>query len=126
MFSALSFCMLTLIRYSGLRRALNDIEKPMKIELMYDPAKTPLVDRVAPAATTTAPMEGVQRFVVLKYTYGMVLIQNRTGGRPRRGRGGRPRRNNRLAKSPEDLDAEMEVCLIIEYCMKGVNNLIVS
>ena len=98
----------------------------MKIELMYDPAKTSLVDRVAPAATTTAPMEGVQRFVVLKYTYGMVLIQNRTGGRPRRGRGGCPRRNNRLAKSPEDLDAEMEVCLIIEYCMKRVNNFIVT
>ena len=98
----------------------------MKIELMYDPAKTPLVDRVAPAATTTAPMEGVQRFVVLKLTRGTVLIQNRTGGRPRRGRGGRPRRNNRPAKSAEDLDAEMEVCLLIEHCMKGVNNLIVS
>ena len=98
----------------------------MKIELMYDPAKTPLGDGVAPTTTTIALMEGVQRFVVLKLTRGMVLIQNRTGGRPRRGRGGRPRRNNRPAKSAEDLDAEMEVCLFIESCQERVNNLIVS
>ena len=90
------------------------------------PIKNFVATRYVSTETTTAPMEGFQRFVVLKYTCGMVLIQNRTGGRPRRGRGGRPRRNNRPAKSAEDLDAEMEVCSFIEYCMKGVNNLIVS
>ena len=43
-------------------------ERPMKIEVVVDPAsvKTSLASRVAPADTTgAAPMEGVQRFVVI-------------------------------------------------------------
>lgn len=42
-------------------------EKPMRIEVVLDPAKVPppaLVNRVAPApAAKTAAMEGVQRYV---------------------------------------------------------------
>lgn len=47
--------------------------KPMKIELMFDPAKAPpapLLNRVTPAprpAGGAAPMEGVQRFVDLRF-----------------------------------------------------------
>ncbi|KIK68576.1 hypothetical protein GYMLUDRAFT_725432 [Collybiopsis luxurians FD-317 M1] len=70
------------------------VGKPMRIEIVVDPTKTPsgpsLASRVAPAApvqpTTTV-----------------------TRGGPRRGRGrGGKRRNDRPAKSAADLDAEME------------------
>ncbi|EJC98267.1 uncharacterized protein FOMMEDRAFT_162026 [Fomitiporia mediterranea MF3/22] len=72
-------------------------ERPMKIELIFDPSKVPpppLASRVAPAAKSAAGgarMEGVQR----------------TGGRPRRARGTRTK-NQRPQKTVEDLDAEME------------------
>ncbi|OCB86610.1 mRNA export protein mlo3 [Sanghuangporus baumii] len=73
-------------------------ERPMKIELIFDPAKVPppsLTSRVAPAtpaaATGGAPMDGVQRT-----------------GRVGRGRRGRRVRNTRPQKTAEDLDAEME------------------
>ncbi|KAJ3474673.1 hypothetical protein NLI96_g12326 [Meripilus lineatus] len=66
----------------------------MKIEIVVDPSRpapaVPLASRVAPVA---APV---------------VVQAPRTGGRPRRGRGGARRRNERPAKSAADLDAEME------------------
>ncbi|KAH9941810.1 uncharacterized protein BXZ73DRAFT_98200 [Epithele typhae] len=75
---------------------LIDGKRPMKIEIVVDPSKpapATLASRVAPApaaATESAP---------------------RTGGRPRRGRGGgRGGRkvNERPSKTVADLDAEME------------------
>ncbi|KAJ2981168.1 hypothetical protein NUW54_g10908 [Trametes sanguinea] len=67
----------------------------MKIEIVVDPSKpapaTSLVARVAPAPSAVA--ETVPR----------------TGGRPKRGRGGGRRKgNDRPKKTAEDLDAEME------------------
>jgi THO complex subunit 4 len=72
---------------------LIDGKRPMKIEIVVDPtAPVPLAQRVAPAPAATA------------------TAAPRTGGRPRRGRGGArgPRKNDRPAKSAADLDAEME------------------
>ncbi|CAL1699210.1 unnamed protein product [Somion occarium] len=74
---------------------LIDGKRPMKIEIVVDPTRpappASLVARVAPAAV--AAEGGAPR----------------TGGRPRRGRGGGGRRRTeRPAKSAADLDAEME------------------
>ncbi|THH11918.1 hypothetical protein EW145_g348 [Phellinidium pouzarii] len=67
-------------------------EKPMRIEIIYDPAKLPLplASRVAPAPVA-AP--------------GRV---ERVGGRAKRGRGSNKRTGPRPQKSVADLDAEME------------------
>ncbi|KAI0327582.1 hypothetical protein GY45DRAFT_1105308 [Cubamyces sp. BRFM 1775] len=85
---------------AGARRYFSTIsyytERPMKIEIVVDPSKpapaASLAARVAPApasAPEAAP---------------------RTGGRPKRGRGGgRRKANDRPRKTAEDLDAEMEV-----------------
>ncbi|KAI8972825.1 hypothetical protein BD414DRAFT_540091 [Trametes punicea] len=66
----------------------------MKIEIVVDPSKpappASLVARVAPAAPAAAESAP------------------RTGGRPKRGRGGRRKGNDRPQKTVEDLDAEME------------------
>jgi hypothetical protein len=104
----------------------------MKIEIMVDPSKVtaPLSSRVTPAATKaanagTAPMEGVQRSVITIARYGSLYSSIfRTGGRQRRGRGGgRPRNNNRPAKSAEDLDAEMEVgTCFANFCPMSPNS----
>ncbi|KAH8108803.1 hypothetical protein DFH11DRAFT_1710520 [Phellopilus nigrolimitatus] len=79
---------------------LIDGKKPMKIELMFDPASVPaptLVSRVTPASATVkggaTATEGVQR---------------NGGARRGRGRGGRPKNAPRPPKNKEDLDAEME------------------
>ncbi|KAF9078822.1 hypothetical protein BDP27DRAFT_30155 [Rhodocollybia butyracea] len=78
---------------------LIDGRRPMKIEIVYDPTRVApgpsLASRVAPAAPVVQA-NGV-----------------RNGTRPgarrgRGGRGGRPRKNDRPAKSAADLDAEME------------------
>jgi len=75
---------------------LIDGKKPMKIEIILDPSKP-----AAPAslAQRVAPAHGVAAAVA----------PARTGGRPRRGRGGgRKLVNQRPPKSAADLDAEME------------------
>ncbi|KAL5499219.1 YRA1 [Sanghuangporus vaninii] len=84
--------------YQEYNNRLIDGKRPMKIELIFDPAKVPppsLTSRVAPATPATAtgggPMDGVQRT-----------------GRVGRGRRGRRVRNTRPQKTAEDLDAEME------------------
>ncbi|KAI0716840.1 hypothetical protein C8Q76DRAFT_795084 [Earliella scabrosa] len=69
----------------------------MKIEIVVDPTKpapaASLASRVAPAPAVTAAAEAVPR----------------TGGRPKRGRGGGRRKGNeRPQKTAADLDAEME------------------
>ncbi|KAI0074100.1 hypothetical protein K474DRAFT_1602124 [Panus rudis PR-1116 ss-1] len=75
---------------------LIDGKRPMKIEIVVDPTKpapaASLVSRVAPAAPATND----------------VLIRFARGGRPRRGRGGGRRKNDRPPKTAADLDAEME------------------
>ncbi|KAI0631277.1 hypothetical protein C8Q77DRAFT_198207 [Trametes polyzona] len=82
--------------YQQYNNRLIDGKRPMKIEIIIDPSKpapaASLAARVAPApapvAETTTP---------------------RTGGRPKRGRGGGRRpRNERPQKSVADLDAEMD------------------
>ncbi|KAH9899167.1 hypothetical protein C8Q73DRAFT_678788 [Cubamyces lactineus] len=81
--------------YQQYNNRLIDGKRPMKIEIVVDPSKpappASLAARVAPAPVS-AP-EGAPR----------------TGGRPRRGRGGGRRKgNDRPQKTAEDLDAEME------------------
>ncbi|CDO70990.1 hypothetical protein BN946_scf184830.g22 [Trametes cinnabarina] len=81
--------------YQQYNNRLIDGKRPMKIEIVVDPSKpapaTSLVARVAPAPAVVAD------------------AAPRTGGRPRRGRGGGRRpRNERPKKTAEDLDAEME------------------
>ncbi|KAI5122103.1 hypothetical protein M0805_002225 [Coniferiporia weirii] len=84
--------------YEAYNNRLIDGKKPMRIEIMYDPSKVPppsLASRVAPApaaANGGASGEGAQR----------------SGGRPKRGRGGGKRNVSRPQKSVADLDAEME------------------
>ncbi|PIL23256.1 hypothetical protein GSI_14566 [Ganoderma sinense ZZ0214-1] len=75
---------------------LIDGKRPMKIEIVVDPSKpapaASLVSRVAPAAAAPAAESAP-----------------RTGGRPRRGRGGGRRKGTeRPQKTAADLDAEME------------------
>jgi len=86
--------------YNQYNNRLIDGKRPMKIEVVVDPSRAApaasLASRVAPAPTASkgaAPMEGVQR----------------TGGRPKRGRGGAAGgRTKRPPKTVADLDAEME------------------
>ncbi|EED80754.1 predicted protein [Postia placenta Mad-698-R] len=72
---------------------LIDGKRPMKIEIVVDPTRpappASLAARVAPAPAVATEV-------------------TRTGGRPRRGRGGPRRKNERPAKTVADLDAEME------------------
>ncbi|PSR99319.1 hypothetical protein PHLCEN_2v4178 [Hermanssonia centrifuga] len=82
--------------YQQYNNRLIDGKRPMKIEIVVDPSRpapaASLASRVAPPSTAT---DGAAP---------------RTGGRPRRGRGGGAgrKRNERPAKSAADLDAEME------------------
>ena len=99
------------------RRCLRPTERPMKIEIVVDPTKpapaVSLVSRVAPAPAAAAPAaESVPRFAITFLVLHLSLIVVfRTGGRPRRGRGGGRRKGNeRPQKTVADLDAEMEVC----------------
>ncbi|KIM27997.1 hypothetical protein M408DRAFT_24036 [Serendipita vermifera MAFF 305830] len=73
----------------------------MKIEIVYDPAKQPLVNRVA--APKAAPASTVAA------AGGSGGARKPAAGRGRgRGRGGRGERTGkRPAKTAEDLDAEM-------------------
>jgi len=77
--------------YNQYNNRLIDGKRPMKIEVVVDPARpvqSSLVSRVAPAANgAAAPMEGVQR----------------NGARPQR-----RKKTKRPQKSVADLDAEME------------------
>ncbi|KAJ8473647.1 hypothetical protein ONZ51_g7732 [Trametes cubensis] len=81
--------------YQQYNNRLIDGKRPMKIEIVVDPSKpappASLAARVAPAPAS-APE-----------------ATPRTGGRPKRGRGGGRRKgNDRPRKTAEDLDAEME------------------
>jgi len=79
---------------------LIDGKRPMKIEIVYDPAKQPLVNRVAApkaAATSTVAAAGGS---------GARKPVARGRGRGRGGKAGEPR-GKRPAKTAEDLDAEM-------------------
>ncbi|CAA7267260.1 unnamed protein product [Cyclocybe aegerita] len=80
--------------YQQYNNRLIDGKRPMKIEIVVDPAKpVPLSSRVAPApaAAATQPARAGAR----------------GGGRPRKGRGG-ARKSERPPKTAADLDAEME------------------
>jgi THO complex subunit 4 len=81
--------------YTQYNNRLIDGKRPMKIEIIVDPARPlSLASRVAPAVTPSATN---------------AAQVPRTGGGPRRrGRGGKGRRAERLPKSAADLDAEME------------------
>lgn len=83
--------------YQQYNNRLIDGKRPMKIEIVVDPTRVApavsLAARVAPPpAVAAAATEAVPR----------------TGGRPRRGRGGAKRKNERPTKTAADLDAEME------------------
>ncbi|KAI0762505.1 hypothetical protein C8Q74DRAFT_1290579 [Fomes fomentarius] len=82
--------------YQQYNNRLIDGKRPMKIEIVVDPTKpapvASLASRVAPAPTVAATTEAAAR----------------AGGRPRRGRGGRRKANERPQKTVADLDAEME------------------
>lgn len=73
--------------YTQYNNRLIDSKRPLKIEVVVDPA------RAQAAAPAPAPAPAAQ--------------QPRKSGRGR-GRGGRARRPSRPVKSAEDLDAEME------------------
>ncbi|KAI0763173.1 hypothetical protein BC629DRAFT_1544227 [Irpex lacteus] len=78
--------------YTQYNNRLIDGKRPMKIEIVVDPSRpASLASRVAPAPAAPAA-EGAAR----------------SGGRPRRGRGGGRKRTERPAKTAADLDAEME------------------
>jgi len=82
---------------------LIDGKRPMKIEIVYDPAKQPLVNRVAapkaaPVASTVAAAGGGGGARSARPTRGR--------GRGRGGKGGE-RSGKRAPKTAEDLDAEM-------------------
>lgn len=87
----------------------------MKIEIVVDPSRpappASLAARVAPAAAAAGvPTEGARFVKSTDIVYSLRLIRFlRGGGRPRRGRGGGRRKNERPNKSVADLDAEMEV-----------------
>ncbi|KAI0090444.1 hypothetical protein BDY19DRAFT_940204 [Irpex rosettiformis] len=79
--------------YTQYNNRLIDGKRPMKIEIVVDPSRpASLASRVAPPAAAAPAPEGAAR----------------TGGRPRRGRGGGRKRNERPTKTAADLDAEME------------------
>ncbi|KAI0701052.1 hypothetical protein BC835DRAFT_1324750 [Cytidiella melzeri] len=82
--------------YQQYHNRLVDGKRPMKIEIIVDPSRpASLVSRVAPLPPAAVAIEGAAR----------------TGGRPRRGRGGGAggrKRSERPAKTAADLDAEME------------------
>lgn len=108
----------------------------MKIEIVVDPSRpapaASLASRVAPApAAATAAVESAPRLVPFGLVRALPSFQSdanirsygfqRTGGRPRRGRGGGRgggRRNERPPKSAADLDAEMEVWSSFCHCVK--------
>ncbi|KAJ4490221.1 hypothetical protein J3R30DRAFT_3420117 [Lentinula aciculospora] len=86
--------------YQQYNNRLIDGKRPMKIEIVVNPTRAApgpsLAARVAPAATAAAAQTNGTR------------IATRGGARRGRGRGGRPRKNERPTKSAADLDAEME------------------
>lgn len=73
--------------YTQYNNRLIDSKRPLKIEVVVDPARA--------AATVAAPAAPAAK-------------AGRGRGRAARGRGGRARRPSRPVKSAEDLDAEME------------------
>ncbi|OJT07563.1 mRNA export protein mlo3 [Trametes pubescens] len=83
--------------YQQYNNRLIDGKRPMKIEIVVDPSKpaptASLAARVAPAPVAAAAAEPTPR----------------SGGRPKRGRGGgRRKTGERPQKSVADLDAEMD------------------
>jgi hypothetical protein len=103
----------------ALSLVITPTERPMKIEIVVDPARpASLASRVAPAPAAAAATEGAARYEALsRHLYHPYNSPYRSGGRPRRGRGGGARkRNERPAKSAADLDAEMEVsCAVCHF-----------
>lgn len=95
--------------YNQYNNRLIDGKRPMKIEIILDPARVAppsLASRVAPAPaaknarTAAAPMEGIESSVP--------SARGRRGARGKGRGGGRRKGEGRPNKSAADLDAEME------------------
>jgi len=100
---------------------VNRTERPMKIEIVVDPARpappASLASRVAPppSAIATPEARGARSVHKVGLDCFFLPIHRPAARGARRGRGRGRKSNERPQKSVADLDAEMEVCLRISF-----------